>query len=160
MVMPMVGGSLSAGSLDPDCGTLMLSGAVRPISITDRTAVSQSGIAVAERSVRGICYPHDGLIGPSPGYSLLIRLPTTLAVLLASLTAMGTARAELTYLVAGPAVSVIDSASHTTIASIFVGHVPYRLAVTPDCSKVYVGQFHESNVSVIGTARSHYFDTV
>lgn len=90
---------------------------------------------------------------PFTGASLLIRLPTTFAALLASLTAIGTARAELVYSIAGPAVLVIDSASRATIASILVGDVPYRLAVTPDCAKVYVGQFHESTISVIGAAR-------
>jgi YVTN family beta-propeller protein len=48
-------------------------------------------------------------------------------------------------------VSVIHAPTNTVIATILVGDEPLGVAVTPDGSKVYVGNFNANSVSVINT---------
>jgi len=57
-------------------------------------------------------------------------------------------------------VSVIDTATHTVIATVPVGMVPHGVAITPDGQFAYVGNEYSSTVSVIDTASNTIVDTV
>ncbi|TPG25219.1 Ig-like domain-containing protein [Mycolicibacterium hodleri] len=60
----------------------------------------------------------------------------------------------------GDSVSVIDTASNTVIKTIQVGNHPLGLAITPNGSTVYVGNFDDSTVSVISTATNTVVGTI
>ncbi len=51
-------------------------------------------------------------------------------------------------------VSVLDTASHTIVATIAVGQRPWNMALTPDGKKLYVACGRSDAVSVIDTERN------
>jgi YVTN family beta-propeller protein len=57
------------------------------------------------------------------------------------------------------AVQVIDTATGTTIATIYAGHGTYNLAVNPDGSKVYVADLY-GGVAVVDTATNTWTATI
>src|ERR1700691_5194665 len=57
-------------------------------------------------------------------------------------------------------VSVIDTSTNTTSATITVGNGPEGISITPDKSKVYVANFNDSTVSVINTSNNTVSKTV
>jgi YVTN family beta-propeller protein len=64
------------------------------------------------------------------------------------------------YTLDGNTVSVIDAASETVIDTITVGVAPNGIAVTPDSSRVYVGNIGAGTVSVIDAAQSAVVVTI
>jgi YVTN family beta-propeller protein len=76
------------------------------------------------------------------------------ALTLACLLAPASTRAQKAYVTNFSAVSVIDTATNTVSTTIPVGGQPFGVAVTPDGSKVYVGNnaFFGGIVQVINPA--------
>ena len=58
------------------------------------------------------------------------------------------------------AVSVIDTATNTVVATVTVGGGPFGVAITPDGVFAYVANFGSGTVSVIGTATNTVVATV
>jgi len=61
---------------------------------------------------------------------------------------------------AASTVSVINTATHSLVATIPVGSTPHGVAITPDGAFAYVGNEYSSTVSVINTASNTVVDTV
>ena len=57
-------------------------------------------------------------------------------------------------------VEVIDTATHTVVATVAVGANPLGIAVTPDGTRAYVANSGSNNVSVIDTAANTVVNTV
>src|SRR3954464_11231968 len=57
-------------------------------------------------------------------------------------------------------VSVIDTATNTVLATVFVGLKPYGVAVSPDGSKAYISSTGVNTVSVIDTGTNAVIATI
>lgn len=57
-------------------------------------------------------------------------------------------------------VSVLNTSNYSTVATIPVGNNPLSIAVTPDGSKAYTGNYASNNVSVINTSTFQVVNTI